>query len=112
MGQATSRTKPSIVACEALARSPAIEVLCGEWDAARTETIPQPASKQTLKNRLIGSPFHWALHTPQPARDRNTAASAPQKCATRPCETKLAPAMVLPEPPIRRKPDPLWSTAQ
>jgi hypothetical protein len=64
MGQATSRTKPSIVASEALARSPAIEVLCGELDAARTETIPQPASKQTLKNRLIGSPFHGALQHP------------------------------------------------
>src|SRR5271156_5194457 len=70
MGQATSRTKPSIVAFEALARSPAIEVLCGEWDAASTETIPQPASKPTLKNRLIGSPFHWALHTLQPASSR------------------------------------------
>src|SRR5271156_6609324 len=70
MGQATSRTKPSIVACEALARSPAMEVLCGEWDAARTETIQQPASKQTLRNRLIGSPFHRALHTLQPASSR------------------------------------------
>src|SRR5690348_8634496 len=60
MGQAKSRTKPSIVAFEALARSPAIEVLCGVGDAARTETIPQPASKQILKNRLIGSPLHSA----------------------------------------------------
>src|SRR5580658_2146455 len=64
MGQATSRTKPSIVAFEALARSPAIEVLCGEWDAARSETIPQPASKQTLKNRLIGSPYSLGIAHP------------------------------------------------
>jgi hypothetical protein len=64
MGQATSRTKPSIVASEALARSPAIEVLGGESDAASTETIPHPASKQTLKNRLIGSPFQLGIATP------------------------------------------------
>jgi hypothetical protein len=46
-----------MVAFEVLARSPAIEVLCGEWDAAKIEMIPQPAIKQTLKNRIIGSPF-------------------------------------------------------
>ena len=69
MGQATSRTKPSMVAREVLARSPAIEVLCGEWDAARTETMQVPASKQTR----IGSSvllFRWALHTLQPASSR------------------------------------------
>jgi hypothetical protein len=62
MGHATSRTRPSIVTFEELARSPAIEVVCGGRDAARIETTPQLASKQILKNRLIGSPFHFGNH--------------------------------------------------
>jgi hypothetical protein len=59
MGHATSRTRPSIVALETFARAPAIDVLCGGLDAAKT--IPQHASKQILKGRIIGSPFHEAL---------------------------------------------------
>ena len=42
MGHATSRTRPSIVALETFARAPAIDVLCGGLDAAKT--IPQHAS--------------------------------------------------------------------
>src|SRR5277367_5282066 len=84
MGQETSRTKPSMVAFEALARSPAMEVPCGECDAARTETIPQPASKQTLKNRLISSPFHWALHTLERASSRCRICNPPGQLAKHP----------------------------
>src|SRR5579862_1709992 len=61
MGQATSRTRPSMVACEAFARSPAMEVFCGERDAARSESIPQAASRQRLQYRVIGSPFLCSL---------------------------------------------------
>jgi hypothetical protein len=48
-----------MVVVETFARAPAIDVLCGGWGAAKTEMIPQPASKQILKGRLIASPFHW-----------------------------------------------------
>jgi hypothetical protein len=34
-------------------------VVCGELDTAKA--IPQHPSKQILKGRIIGSPFHWAL---------------------------------------------------
>jgi hypothetical protein len=49
-----------MVSLETFARAPAIDVLCGESDAAKAEMIRQPASKQILKGRLIGSPFHEA----------------------------------------------------
>ena len=58
MGHARSRSKPSMVAFDEFARSPAIEVLCGGRVAARIDPIPQTASMHTLKNRCIGSPVY------------------------------------------------------
>src|SRR5579859_941358 len=53
-----------MVAFEALARSPAIAVLCAARAAVTIETTPHPANKQTLKNCLITSPFPYPPVSP------------------------------------------------
>src|SRR5690242_20460617 len=69
MGQATSRTRPSMVVLLTFARAPSIDVLCGGLDAANT--IPQHASTQILNGRIIAllvyrhqigvSPIEWSV---------------------------------------------------
>jgi hypothetical protein len=55
-----SRTNPSIVAFDLLAREPSIDVFCAGWGAAVIDTTPQPAIKPKRKIRFIRPPFHLA----------------------------------------------------
>ena len=53
MGHAISRTRPSIVAFDLLAREPSIDVFWGGSGAASIDATPQPATKQNRKIRFI-----------------------------------------------------------
>src|SRR5215469_18653570 len=57
MGQAISRTRPSIVAFDLFAREPSIDVFWGGWGAASIDATPQPATMQSCKIRFIRPPL-------------------------------------------------------
>src|SRR6266404_1868728 len=77
MGHAISRTRPSIVALDLLARAPSIDVFCGGWGPAVMDATPQPANTQKRKIRFIRPPSHSGVGDRYRGMQMSTALSSP-----------------------------------